>query len=126
MARKKSATLTEAELRIMRVLWQRPQSTVADVVEALEADPPLAYSTVLTTMRILEEKGYVDHIKDGKAFVYRTLVAQQDASRSAVRYILDQFFGNSPEKLVMNLIQSDELSPKELKRLKKMIEESEA
>jgi predicted transcriptional regulator len=126
LARKKSATLTEAELRIMHVLWGRPESTVADVVAALDNDPPLAYSTILTTMRILEEKGYVAHVKDGKAFVYRTLVAQQDASRSAVRHILSQFFGNSPEKLVMNLIESEDLSPKELRRLKKMIEESEA
>lgn len=125
MARKKSSTLTEAELRLMDVMWDKKSATVGEVTDAL-AGPPLAYSTVLTMLRILEDKGYLEHTKEGKAFVYRPVVQRREASRNAVWQVLRQFFGNSPELLVVNLLENDELNAKELKRLKKMIEESQA
>jgi predicted transcriptional regulator len=124
MARKESPILTDAELRLMNVLWTRGASTVNDVLEALESDPPLAYSTVLTTLRILEEKGYAAHDKDGRAFVYSPLVPREQAQQSALQSLLSRFFAGSAEQLVHNLLNQEKLNRGELKRLKKMIEEA--
>lgn len=120
MARKKSVNLTDAELRLMEVVWQRGASTVADVAEGV---PQLAYSTVLTTLRILEEKGYLTHTKDGRAFVYAPVVDRAEASRSAVRHLLSRFFGNRPDLLVLNMMEDEAISSDELERLKKLINE---
>jgi predicted transcriptional regulator len=124
MARKETPILTDAELPLMKVLWERGPSSVKDVLEALPNDPPLAYNTVLTTLRILEEKGYVDHEKDGRAFTYRALVRQEQARQSALGLLLNRFFENSAEQLVHNLLKSEKLSSAQLKRLRKMIEEA--
>jgi len=124
MARKKSTTLTEAEVRLMNVLWARGPSTVNDVLEALPADPPLAYNTVLTTLRILEEKGYVKHKKDGRAFHYVPRVPREQAQMSALRLLLSRFFENSAEQLVLNVLKHEKLDPAELQRLRRMIEEA--
>ena len=96
MARKKSLNLTEGEQRLMDVLWKAGSATVAEIAEALPSNPALAYNTVLTTMRILKDKGYVRHskAKEGRAFVYQPLVSRQQASRSAVRHLIGRFFGN--------------------------------
>ena len=93
MARPKSPHLTEAELRLMDVIWERGRATVAEVAEALPKELGLAYNTVLTTMRILQEKGYLKHTgpKEGRAFVYRPVVSRRQASRSAVRHLLRRF-----------------------------------
>lgn len=125
MPRKKSPTLTESELRLMEVLWSRGPATVSEVIEALSARPALAYSTVLTTMRILEQKGYVRHTKKGRAFVYRAMVGRADARRSVLSYVLSRFFNNSPELLVLNVLEQERIDPRELKRLKRMIDQSE-
>ena len=122
MARKKSPTLTEAELRLMEVVWARGEVTVADVVEALEKREALAYSTVLTTMRILEQKGYLAHRQEGRAFVYRALVDRGEARRSAVRHLLKSFFDGSPEQLVLNVIDDEKLDLAELERLRGLVE----
>lgn len=124
MARKKSATLTEAELRLMDVLWQKGQATVADVTEALPP-PPLAYNTVLTTMRILEQKGYVTHEEEGRAYVYRPLIARDDAAKSAVGQLVSRFFGNKTTALALRLVEEQRPSDEELARLKKLIEQYE-
>ncbi len=124
MPRKKSLNLTEAELRLMNVLWDKGSSTVGDVVEALTEAPPLAYSTVLTTLRILETKGYLRHTKTGRAYVYETLVDRNEARSNAVRYLVSRFFGNSPELLMQNIVENETIGAKELERLKKMIAES--
>ena len=123
MARSKSPTLTEAELRLMNVLWEHGPATVADVAARLPKEPALAYSTLLTTMRILEEKKYVSHIKDGRAFISRPLVDREEASRSVVRYMVSRFFGGSAEALLLNVFKHEKLSAAEMKRLRKMIEE---
>ncbi|HYL27603.1 MAG TPA: BlaI/MecI/CopY family transcriptional regulator [Candidatus Nitrosotalea sp.] len=121
MARRRSNTLTEAELRLMEVLWQRGEATVADVPAALPP-PPIAYNSVLTTMRILERKGYVDHIEAGRAYVYRPLVAREDAAGHAVGNVLSKFFDNSAGTLALRLIESERPSNDELARLKALIE----
>jgi predicted transcriptional regulator len=125
MARKKSANLTDAELRLMDILWERGSATVADVVESLPQNPALAYSTVLTTMRILENKGYVRHTKEGRAFIYHPLVGREQARESAVSHLLGKFFENSPELLMLNLIEGKKIDAAELKRLRQRIAEGE-
>jgi predicted transcriptional regulator len=124
MARKKSPTLTDAEVRLMDVIWQKRSASAADVLEALP-DADLAYTTVLNTLRILETKGYLRHTKDGKAFIYHPVVEREEASRTALQYIVSRFFGNSPRLLVSNLIEDEKLSKQDLRRLKQLIEESE-
>ena len=109
----------------MEVLWKKGQATVGDVVASLTTDPPLAYSTVLTTLRILEAKGYLRHTKKGRAFVYEPVIVQEEASRKALGYLVNRFFGGSRELLVMNLLKEEKISRAELRRIKKMIAESE-
>ena len=123
MPRKKSPQLTEAELRLMNVVWQKGSATVGEVAEALKGDPPLAYSTVLTTLRILESKGYLRHKKEGRAFIYEPTVDRQQASHGAIRHLLSRFFDNSPELLVTNLLRDERISRKEINRLKQLIAE---
>ncbi len=109
----------------MQVLWKKRRATVGDVVASLPADPPPAYSTVLTTLRILEAKGYVRHTKEGRAFVYEPVVVQEEASRKALDSLVNRFFGGSCELLVVNLLKEETLGRAELQRIKKMITESE-
>jgi predicted transcriptional regulator len=125
LARKKSPNLTEAELRLMDVIWEKGSATVAEVAEALPQDLNLAYNTVLTTLRILEKKGYLKHVKakEGRAFVYRPVVSRDDASRSALRHLLHRFFGNSAEALVLNLLDDERLSEAELERIRVRLKE---
>lgn len=125
MPRPKSPTLTEAELRLMDVVWDRGAATVGEVAESLPTSPPLAYSTVLTTMRILEDKGYLRHTKNGRAFVYEPIVDRKQASRNAISLLLSRFFRNSPELLMLNLLEHEKLSSAERRRLQKLIDESE-
>lgn len=122
MPPKKSNTLTEAELRLMKILWRRGESAVNDLVAAMPEGEALAYNSVLTTVRILEQKGYVEHRQEGRAFVYRPCVEEQEASRSEVRHLLSRFFGNSRERLLLSLIGDEEISPAELQKLKDAIE----
>jgi len=122
MPPKKSITLTEAELRLMKLLWLRGESAVSDLVAAIPASESLAYNSILTTIRILEQKGYVEHRQEGRAFVYRASVQQQEASKSEVRHILSRFFGNSREQLLLSMLGDDEITPEELRRLKEAIE----
>jgi len=126
MPPKRSNTLTEAELRIMRILWARGESLVSDLVSAMPESSPLAYTSVLTTVRILEQKGYVKHRPEGRAFLYSPCIAEQDASQSEVRHVLHRFFGNSREKLMLSLLGDGGITSEELQRLKSAIAEAEA
>jgi len=126
MPPKKSITLTEAELRLMKMLWQRGESAVGDLVAAMPEGSSLAYNSVLTTVRILEQKGYVHHRQEGRAFLYSPSVAEHEASKTEVRHILQRFFGNSRERLLLSLLGDDEITPDELRRLKETIAVAEA
>jgi|SRR5580693_2254356 predicted transcriptional regulator len=121
MPPRKSNTLTEAELRLMKILWRRGESAVTDMVDALPEGEQLAYNSVLTTIRILEQKGYVEHRQEGRAFVYWPCVQENEASSSEVRNVLNRFFGNSREKLVLSLLDDDGISAEELGRLREAI-----
>ncbi|MBI1354605.1 MAG: BlaI/MecI/CopY family transcriptional regulator [Acidobacteria bacterium] len=125
MARKKSPTLTEAELRIMQALWQIGQGAVAEVHAALPDPESLAYNTVLTTLRILEGKGYVRHEPGpGRAYIYSPLVDREAARRETLGQVVRQFFDGSPSALVLNLLESEDLDEAELERLRRMIREA--
>jgi predicted transcriptional regulator len=126
MPPRKSNTLTEAELRLMKILWRRGESAVTDLVAALPESEPLAYNSVLTTIRILEQKGYVEHRQEGRAFMYWPCVAEDEAGRTEVRNVLGRFFGNSREQLVLSLLGDEEISAEELERLKDAIRSASA
>jgi predicted transcriptional regulator len=125
VARKKSPNLTEAELRLMEVLWEKKSATVAEVVDGLSGGSPLAYSTVLTTLRILENKGHVRHSKDARAFIYSPVLGREQARQSALTHLVRSFFEGSPELLVLNLLEMGKIDPSEIQRLRKRIAQSQ-
>jgi BlaI family transcriptional regulator, penicillinase repressor len=122
MARKRSPALTDAEARIMAVLWRHHTATVAAVVRDLSQRRPVTYSTVQTLLRILETKGYVAHEKVARAFIYRPLVDERQARRRALRHLVSRLFEGSPSLLVLNVLDDEELDPAELHRVKQLIE----
>ena len=122
MARKKSTTLTDVELRLMTVIWDNGPSTVGEVQKALPKKDRVAYTTVLTMMRVLEEKGYLDHEQRGRAFVYRPLVERDAAQRKGVSHLVGRLFDGSPGALVLNVLENEKLSAEDLARLRELIE----
>jgi predicted transcriptional regulator len=122
MARRRSPALTDAEARVMSVLWERQTATVADVVAVLKKKRPVTYSTVQTILRILEDKGYVTHEKVARAFIYRPRVDERQARRRALRHLVTRLFNGSPSLLVLNVLEDDRIEADELTRLKKLIE----
>jgi predicted transcriptional regulator len=121
LGRKKSPTLTAAEHRIMEVLWSKGSATVADVTAAV-GEPALAYTTVLTTLRTLERKGYARHRVSGRAFIYLPAVDRDAVRRGVVGYVLREFFDDSPRTLMLNLLESERIDRDELARLRSMID----
>jgi BlaI family transcriptional regulator, penicillinase repressor len=124
MSRTPSPALTDAEARVMAVLWQRKRATVADVVGALKKKRVVSYSTVQTILRILEMKGYVSHEKVARAFIYRPVVDERQARRRALRHLVTRLFNGSPSLLVLNVLEDDQIDPAELERLKKLISDA--
>jgi predicted transcriptional regulator len=120
---KQSATLTEAELRIMDVLWRNGSGTVQQVLDWLPST--LAYNSILTTIRILEKKGHLKHVKDGRAHVYEPIIGREEATRSEIRHLVSRFFRNSHEALVLNILQDEKIDTSDLKRLREMLDRSE-
>ena len=125
MPRNRSLTLTEAELRLMNVLWQKGRGTVHEVLEALPERPALAYNSVLTTIRVLEKKGYVKHVKDGRAHIYKPTMEREAASRSEIRHLVTRFFKNSHELLVLNILEDQGLEDEDLKHLRQLLQAKE-
>jgi predicted transcriptional regulator len=112
---------TERELDVMAVLWENGPSMVAEVREHM-TDPP-AYNTVLSVLRILEEKGHVAHREEGRAHRYHALVARDRAGASAVKRLVERMFGGSPELLLTHLMRDRTLTEADLRRLRKMLDE---
>ena len=119
MARTKTRTLTNAEHRIMEVIWARGSATVAEVVDALHGRD--AYTTILTLMRILKAKGYLASRKEGRAFVFVPRVDRDTAARKAVDQLLAKFFAGSPSELVLTFLREEDLTPEQLDDLKQKI-----
>jgi len=111
---------TDRELDVMSVLWDLGDATVAEVRERLADD--LAYTTVLTVLRTLEQKGFVEHTGEGRAHRYHPLVKREAAGRNALRRLLDKVFQGSPELLLTHLVADKNLSDDELRRLRKLLE----
>jgi BlaI family transcriptional regulator, penicillinase repressor len=107
----------------MEVLWQVGPATVHQVLETLPAKLPLAYNSVLTTIRILEKKGYVQHVKEGRAHVYAPLVGKQEATRFEIKNLVGRFFKDSHELLVLNILEDKSINADELKRLGQLLQE---
>ena len=121
MPPKRSITLTEAELRLMKVIWARGELTVAELAAALADEHALAYTSVLTTVRVLETKGYVRHRQAGRAFLYTACVAREEAGLGEVRHVLQRFFAGSREQMLVSLLSDGEITADELRRLKDAI-----
>jgi predicted transcriptional regulator len=121
MPRRRTPALTDAELRVMRVLWQRDRATVSEIVEHLTTDPKPAYNTVLTIVGILQRKGYVTREREGRAHAYLPLVDRTEARRTALTLVLNRFFDNSPRELVLDLLGHERLDADELQRVREII-----
>src|ERR1700685_2933266 len=109
----------------MDVLWEQGPSSVQQVLDALPKKSQLAYNSVLTTIRILEKKGYLRHIKDGRAHIYRPLVEREEASRSEIRHLAHRFFKNSHEMLALNILEERGVDADELNRLRQLLEQTQ-
>jgi predicted transcriptional regulator len=107
----------------MDVLWRKGSGTVQQVLDWMPST--LAYNSVLTTIRILERKGYLEHAKDGRAHVYAPIIGREEASRSEIRHLIGRFFRNSHEALVLNILQDEAIDAEELARLRQMLERSD-
>jgi predicted transcriptional regulator len=114
-------SFTERELDVMGVLWDLGGGTVAEVRERLQDD--LAYTTVLTVLRTLEEKGHVGHVEEGKAYRYHPLVERQQAGSSVLKRMMRKLFKDSPELLLTHLVSDRGLSDDELRRMRQLLED---
>jgi len=122
MPRRRSPALTDAEARVMSVLWQKHTASVAEVMAALKRKRAVSYSTVQTILRILEEKGYVTHEKVARAFIYRPRVDERQARRRALKHLVTRLFNGSPSLLVLNVLEDEQIDAEELTRVKRFIE----
>lgn len=125
MARNKSSQLTDGEQNIMEVLWDKGEASVRDITDALSKEKQTAYTTVQTLCKILAEKGYADYRKEGKAFIYMPLISQDEARESALKNMLNKFFGGSPKVLAQHLIQKSDIAAEDLEELQRKIDKSE-
>ncbi len=116
-----AVTFTERELDIMAVLWERGPSTVAEVRGTLADE--LSHNTVATMLTILENKGYVDHVEDGRAFRYRPRVGREEAGQSAFQRLIDSVFAGSAEALLTNFVRDRRLTKEELERVRAVLDE---
>jgi predicted transcriptional regulator len=116
--------LTEVEQQLMEIIWSLSRATVAEVVETLAQTKPVAFNTVQTTLRILEDKGFLKHTTLGRAFVYEAAVKREQASTNALRHVLGRYFNDSPELLAQTLLKSRGLSKNELNRIEALVAEA--
>lgn len=105
----------------MEALWQNGAGTVQQVLDWMLAKPALAYNSVLTTIRILEKKGYLEHSQDGRAYIYSPLVGRKQATQSEIRHLINRFFGDSHEELVLNILEERGLDAVEIEHLRQML-----
>lgn len=125
MARQKSTQLTDSEQKIMNVLWQKGEATVREVADILSQEKTTAYTTVQTMCKILVEKGYADFRKEGKAFIYCAKITEKQARQSALKSLMNRFFGGSPEVLAQHLIQETDIELDDLEQLQNKIDKAD-
>lgn len=126
MARPKSENLTEGEQSIMQILWQKSEASVREIADELSQTKPMAYTTVQTMCKILNEKGYATFRKQGRAFIYSALISEKDAQQSALKSLLNRFFGGSSTQLTQHLMQQNDVDLEQLKSLQDKIDEKVA
>ncbi|MBT5187279.1 MAG: BlaI/MecI/CopY family transcriptional regulator [Kordiimonadaceae bacterium] len=122
MARRPSSTLTEAENRIMEVLWQLGEASVREVMDAISQDKEQAYTTVQTFLGILKDKGFVEQIKNGRAFSYRPLLSRAEARNQALKHLVGSVFGGSTSALAQHLLKDSDIEADELSILEAAID----
>jgi BlaI family penicillinase repressor len=115
--------LGRLELQIMSVVWDKGSATVHDVKEALAHGRKPAYSTILTMMRKLEAKGYLEHQVADRTYVYRATVSRQRARHSLLGDLLERVFEGSPALLVSSLVEQNHVTEDELREIRKLIAE---
>ena len=125
MARKPKQPLTKQELQIMKVIWELERATVQNVQKGLARKQKLAYTTVMTMMKILEDKGFLTHEAEGRAYVYRPTVPREHVERTMVGDLVDRLFDGAADRLVLNLIEDGDITTDELRRLRQLIEQKE-
>jgi predicted transcriptional regulator len=123
MKPKRVFKLGDLQLRIMQLLWQRGESSVAAVHESLAAERDLAYTTIATMLRKMEAKGLVRHRLEGRSFIYRTAVAEEAVSKGMANHLLERLFEGSLSDMVNHLLESREVSREELSKLEQLIAE---
>jgi predicted transcriptional regulator len=121
-----SIILTRQELAIMKVVWGLGTASVKDVCRALSQSKPTAYTTVLTLMGILEEKGVLLHVRNGRAFLYRSLLSRNEATRNQIRDLIARFFDGRPERLIASVLETEAIAPEQLGALADRIKPGEA
>ena len=119
----RSATLTDGELRLMRVLWEQGSASVSEVRAALPPPHRLAHNTVLTELGILERKGYVRHTKNGRAFVYQAVVDRERVRRNAVQRLVSQLFDGSPGSLAVSVLEHEQVDEAEIASIRRLLDE---
>jgi BlaI family penicillinase repressor len=122
MARRPSTTLTEAENRIMEALWQLEQASVRDVMDNISGDKEQAYTTVQTFLGILKDKGFVEQLKNGRAFSYRPLLSRAEARTQALKHLIGSAFGGSTSALAQHLLKDSDIDESELTALEQAID----
>lgn len=125
MAPKQRKLLTNLELKLMKIVWDKGKSTVKEVKDALPRSRPLAYTTVLTVMRILERKGFVRHGAVDRTYVYYPVVTREEVVRSTIRDLVHRLFNGSAELLMANILDKEKLTLNELERLRRLVAEKE-
>lgn len=114
--------LSGLQLAVMRVLWKRERATVADVQSDLQPERPLAYSTLATILKRMEDKGVIQHMVEGRTYVYEPLVAPHEVNHSVLSDLVEKVFAGRPSELVSHLLESHEVDAEELARIKLMID----
>lgn len=123
MARPKSSGPTNHELEILKVLWSKSPLSVAEIIERFPKTPKPAYSSMLTAVRLMDQKGYIKHKKQGKAYFYSPVLEEESHSRSEIKKLANSVFGGSQYDLAVNIIKSEKLKPEEVTELKQLLEE---
>ncbi len=118
-----SAKPSELELQVLAVLWERGPSTAREVLAAMPDGKERAYTTILTVMQVMEKKGLLSHTRQGIAHVYRPAVSRRQVLRPLLRGLVQRVFGGSPSAVVQHLLDETAVSPEELDRIRRLIEE---
>jgi BlaI family transcriptional regulator, penicillinase repressor len=117
-----SIILTRQELQIMKIVWERGSATVKEVCDAMSRRKVTAYTTILTLMGILEEKGALMHTRSGRAYIYKPILSREQATKNQVHDVLTRFFDGRPEKMIETVIENEIKEPEQLGNVRSLLE----